>query len=368
MSIFNYHRRLLSPTVWKTDELRPSPRVRNQIRNQIQARFPAASRVFLAGDLAGHYYDEVSPLDLIVYAPKEKVAQYKQEAQVVNGYLLSGTDHGVYFHILSNTIKPELLAEKFGPIFDIEMNRWFGKRVTGNTELIRPDAILQRIKWRLYKVKDYDDELYPYEWIVLSEAVRHLSTEGRQNLKDSLREVIARLKHNVGNVLASYTDAAVWRSASALQELIDEDSYADDIQEFVEANSIPSPVVLAMINVLRYQDVLAEIEEVDEQIKELDEIQSQGRGVQLQSIASTKRTSSRRKQAAKAASEFVWQRLANLVDLVIIQNGGYGNAVETVFQLVSRVLDKSRYMNTGIRRRKVALRLYQKYYRHMKDV
>jgi hypothetical protein len=366
MSIFNYHRRVLSPTVWKTDELRPAPRVRNQIRTQLRARFPRASRVYLAGDLAGHYYDEISPLDLIVAAPADKVEQYRREAQVVNGYLLSGTEHGVYFYIIADSIRPELLAEKFGPIFDIEMDRWFGKRVTGNTEMIRPDALLQRIKWRLYKVKEYDDELFPYDWDVVTEAVRHLSPDGRQHLKDSLREVISRLKNNIGDVLASYKEASVWRTASALQELIDADSYEDDIRDFIDANRVPSPIVLAMFNVLRYQDVLAEIEDVDEQLNELSNVQSLGRGVQLQSVASTKRTSKRR-QAGKGASEFLWRRLADLVDLVILQNGGYGNALETMFRIVERVLDHSRYINSGLRRRQIVMRLYKKYYRHMKD-
>jgi len=363
MSIFDYHNRVLSPNVWKTDELRPAPRVRNQLHTQLRTRFPRAGRVFLAGDLAGHYYHEESPLDLIVLTPEETVDEYRREAEVVNGYLLKGTDHGVYFHFLSDTVKPELLSEKFGPVFDIGMDRWFGKRVTGNTEMIRPDALLQHIKWKLYKVKEYDEEVYPYEWRVLGEAVRHLSPAGRTHLLDSLRQTTTRLENGIGRVLKSYQDPAVWRNASTLQQLFRSDYDEEEVYNYIRANKIPVPVVLATLNVLRYEDVLELVTEIDEQIQDEMQAQSAGQGVQLQSI-----TGAVRKKAGRAASAHLWKRMANLVDLVIMQNGGYGNAVNTVFQVMDRILENSRYMNTGPRRRQVVLRLYKKFYRHMKNV
>jgi len=362
MPIYDYHRRVLSPTVWKVDELRPAPRVRKQLRNQLRTRFPQAGRVFIAGDLAGHYYHEASPLDLILLVPPNTVNDYRREAEVVNGYLLDGTEHGVYFHILPDTVKPELLGEKFGPVFDISMDRWFGKRVTGNTELTRPDALLQHIKWKLYKVKEYDQEVYPYQWEILGEAVRHLSQAGRQQLKDELKQVVARMERGIGKVLKTYQDPAIWRNASALQNLLHDDYDGEDIFGYVQANKIPTPVVLAMLNVLRYEDVLEAVTEIDEHIQEETEAQSMMSGVQLQQITGTTH-----KKAGRAASEYLWKRLANLVDLVILQNGGYGNAVETVVQVVERILENSRYMNTGPRRRQVALRLYKKFYRHMKS-
>jgi hypothetical protein len=331
----------------------------------LRTRFPRAARVFLAGDLAGHYYHETSPLDLIVLAPQEDVEKYRREAQVVNGYLLKGTDHGVYFHIVPDTVKPELLSEKFGPVFDIGMDRWFGKRVTGNTEMIRPDALLQHIKWKLYKVKEYDDEVYPYEWRILGEAVRHLSPTGRAHLKDSLKQVIARLEMGIGKVLKSYKDPAVWRNASTLQQLFRSDYNEEDIYGYIQANKIPVPVVLATLNVLRYEDVLDAIEEIDEQMQDEAIAQQGGRGVQLQSITGATADPTYKK-AGRAAAEYLWKRLGNLVDLVILQSGGYGKAVDTTVEIVERILENSRYMNTGPRRRQVALRIYKRFYRHMK--
>lgn len=373
MSIYDFHRRVLSPEIWKSDEMRPKPKARIQIGSQLHSRFPESGRIFIVGDLAGHYYHEASPLDLIVLAPSNKVEEYRREATNVNGYLLSGTAHGVYFHILADTVKPEFLAEKFGPMFDISMDRWFGKRVTGNTELIRPDALLQRIKWNLYKAKEYGDELFPHDWTIEAEAVRHLSSEGRQHLKNSLQEVIARLEKNIGAVLKSYRNPAIWRNASTLQQLLETDEYEEDIQAFIERNKIPEPVVLAMLNVFRYAEVLEMIEDIDEQLVEEQDAVAQTKGVQLQAISADTDNSPQEirykgklyRQAGKGSSEFMWSRLDNLVTLLIMQNGGYSTALDTVYQIVSRIFDRSRYMNTGMRRRMVALRLYKKYYRHM---
>ena len=284
MSIYDYHRRLLSSDVWKADEMSLAPKARRQLHNQVQNRFQRAPGVYVVGELAGHYYHEESPLDVIISAPKELVEEYRREADVVNGYALPGTGHPVYFFIVDASVKPALLADKFGPIYDVGSDQWIGKRVTGITEMTRPEALLQQIKWRLYKIKEFDEQPYPYEWRVLGEALQLISTDERSRLMDELRKVIARLEQNIGSVLKSYNDPAVWRNASTLKTLFEEDEHEDDIREFVEKNKIPSPVVLAIMNVFRYDDVLEQIAEVDEKLQRMEDLEAEKRGVMLRSI------------------------------------------------------------------------------------
>jgi hypothetical protein len=258
--------------------------------SQVSRRFPKAMKILVVGDLSGHYYNEESPFDVIVLAPKEVLTNYKHEADFVSGYILKNTAHKTYFYVMDSSIRPELIADKFGPTYDVFEDRWVGKRVTGTTEMTRPEALLQMIKWKLYKAKEMDEEPFPYEWRILAESMEHLSGDDRKVLLNELKQVVARLENSIGKVLNKYNDAAVWRNASTLKRLFDEAADDDDIKEFIDAQRIPAPVVMALMNTYRYADVLDQIEDIDERLRQRDELDASKRGVSLRSITGSKKS------------------------------------------------------------------------------
>jgi hypothetical protein len=283
MSIYDYHRMTLNPEIWQNDGIRLRRRAEAQINEQLNTRFSEASRAFLLGENVTHYYDEGSPIDILLLVPKQKVESARREAEYISGYSLRDTDHDVFFYILADTIKPEALAEKFGPMYDLQSGLWIGRRVPGLTELARPEALLQYIKWRLYKAKTVEDP-YPYEWRILREAVAKLSRSERQELETSLRKTRAYLRYNLGEVLDRYHDARTWKTAEKLGDMFEADEFEDTIQEFLEQSKLPEPVRVAILNFYRYDDVLDQVEEqnermaLDEHERELDQ------GIEIQSV------------------------------------------------------------------------------------
>lgn len=281
MSIYDYHRMILNPELWQSDGMKLRRRAEVQLRDQLRNRFQDATRAFLLGENVSHYYDEGSPIDVLLLTPAESIKDFRREAEYISGYNLRNTAHPVFFHVLSNSIKPELLAEKFGPMYDLGSGLWVGRRVPGLTELARPEALLQYIKWRLYKAKAIE-EPYPYEWRVLREALFHLSRSEREELQQSLRETRAYLRYNLGEVLDRYHDARTWKTAQKLGELFEADEYEDTITEFVEQSGLPEPVRVAMLNLYRYKDVLDQVEDVNERMAREEHQRDLDQGIEIQ--------------------------------------------------------------------------------------
>jgi len=353
MSLFDYHRRTLSPDIWRTDEMSLTNRVKAQLHDQVDRRFPDASKVLFVGELVGHYYDPESSLDVVLLVPKQLLPQYKKEAQFVSGYKLRGSDHPVNFYFFDDSIKPEILADRFGTVYDVGAGHWVGKKVADLSELARPEAVMQRIRWNLYKTKG-SDEPYPYRWDVVREAFARLDEDPRTHIVDDLRRIVSRLHGNITNVVKTYNRADVWTAASELNTMLTEDVDEDDILDYVEQQKVPPPVLTALYNKYRYQDIMEILAEDDERLRQEKAQQEEDTGPQIQMITS-----------AKGKSTFLWDRVNALVNLVVVNNGGYGNAVDVIYKLFDKILSGSRYMNTGPRRRKVVLKLYKKYYRHM---
>ncbi len=371
MSLFDHHRRLLSPDIWHKDEMSPTNKVKAQLHDQVDRRFPRASKVLFVGDLVGHYYDPESPLDVLLLVPKEVVDSYRKEAQFVSGYKLRGSDHAVNFHFLDESLNTAVLADRFGTLYDVVSGDWVGKRVADLSELARPEAILQRIRWRLYKTKA-SEEPYPYRWDVAREAFARLGEEDREFIVSELQQIVARLQSNISNVVKTYNRAEVWTAASTLNELLAEDADEDDVLDLVKEHNVPPSVLTAIYNKYRYQHVLELLQEDDERLQQEKAMAESESGPKLQMITSgveapdelVYRNAVYHKTAG-GASKFMWDRVNALVNLVVVNNGGYGNAVDVVYKIFDKILSGSRYMNTGPRRRKVVLRLYKKYYRHM---
>lgn len=353
MPIYDYHRRVLCPDVWTSDEMHLRRRARAQIDQQLRTRFPNTSHVFLIGDLTGHYYDDGSAVDIMLLVPSISVSKYREEAKVVSGYNLKGTEHPVYFHVLPDTLKPQLLADKFGLMFDLVSNRWVGKREQGLTEFARPEAVLHYIRWQLYKLKN-ENEPYPYTWRILPIVLEHFTDDQRQWLIEELLEISARLKNNLIDVLEQYSDVTVWKLADQLTDLFDQEAEEEKIEEFVLDHHLPSPVVWAIYNMYRYIDVVETLKEIDEKIKKRTGAEWDQQGIQLHLTAETK-------TAGLGSAAYLEQKFIQLVDRIIQRNGGYHNAKDTVFQLMQMMLDNSRYLTARSQRRSIALRLQREF-------
>jgi len=264
-------------------ELRFGPR--SQVIIQLERRFPEATAAYLVGELVGHYYNELSPLDVIVQVPDDNLKNAREEAHIVSGYKLKNSDHTVFFHPMSSTLNSAVLADKFGLLYNLNSGTWLGRRVSDTTELADPDALLRYIRWRVYRVKD-DDDPYPYRWSILPVAYERLNDKDRQRVLSTIRDIVDRMRLNARRIAGAYRDPAVWDAAGNLERMLQDDEMDDVIQDFVAANNIPIPVLKAFYNMYRYKDVHDTLEDTEGKIQKLRDVQ---KGVVLQ-LASTSAT------------------------------------------------------------------------------
>lgn len=370
MSIFDYHRRSLCGEIWDLNELTLKHAARTQVARQVASRFPHATRIFLVGDLTGHYYNDQSELDVAVQATEGDFSKYQEEANIASGYFIPGTIRRVSFHVLKAGTAADALASQFGTVFDLKSGVWYGKRVSDTSEMARPEAVLSHVHWRLFKAKS-STELYPYTWRVLREAFTLLPDDSRKKIVYTLTTKAQTLSDEIRDIIKKYNSARVWRVASEFIEELEDDDTPDLVDEYVVGQLLPLPVVKAIVNKFRYEDVVNVLDEMNDRLEE-DQMKMIRETAPILHLSSADTDSLTYdgfiyKEAGPASINFLWDRLINLVDLIVIHSGGYGSSLDTLFSVFDYVLEHSRYATTGARRRRVVMRLYRKYFRHVDE-
>jgi len=375
MHILDYHRRLMDRDIWNSDEMNLAPAARLQLQHQISRRFPNAKAVYLVGALVGHYYDEQSDLDVLIHTADADMEEYRKDTQIVSGYFLSNTNHPVRFYLVPESVSPDALASRFGTIYNVTTGVWHGRRVTDITEMARPEAILQCARWQLYKAK-WSTKLFPYKWTILKTAFSEIEEEDREGILFELRKHVLDLRKNVRNVVKAYNKKEVWKEASIFDEQLEEDPNDFFLAEYMEEEKLPVPIIKSILNKFRYADLLFELEDLSRKLRDARMVKDREKAPVFNVVGSSKEDSPPKvirvgehlyKMAGEASSRFLWERLNALTDLIVIHSGGYGHALDTIFKLFSFILEKNRYVQTGARQRRIVMRLYRKFYRHIDD-
>lgn len=338
MAILDYHGRYLLPSVWDQDD-HVSRRFLAQLRTQMR-RFPAATGVLLVGDVTGHYWQQDSDVDVVLTVPKQHQRRYADLANGASGYRMAGTDNAVRFWIMPAGTNPRVLQRHFGSVYDVLTGLWYGKPLYSTVEMLRPEAILQRANWQLYKAKqDYDP--YPYEWRIVSTAFSEVDKQARASVLDALKARTAKLDANVTRLLTQQP-RETWQAATAFEKALIETGDLPDRSE------LPDHVVKAILNLHRYadlQEILIDIDEEiwnrEQRIKELDSF------------------------ARNAAVDFAGlsDKILRHVDFLLQRSGGFKNAGDVMFDVILYLLENSRFFHTDIRRKQIARRLYDRFFR-----
>jgi len=375
MKILDYHRRVMDQSIWKSDEMTLAPNARLQLQHQISRRFPNAKSVYLVGALVGHYYDDQSDLDVLIHTADADMKEYGKDTQIISGYLLSRTNHPVRFYLVPESVSPDALANRFGTLYDVTTGFWHGRRVSDITEMARPEAILQRARWQLYKAK-WSTDLFPYPWTIVKTAFAAIPEEAREGILFELRKHVQELRKNVRDVVKTYNKKELWKEASTFDANLEERPSEYFLEEYMESDKLPVPIIKSIINKFRYADLLFELEEMDRKLRDARMVKDKEKAPVFNVVGSMIDTlpppvirvgGHLYKKAEETSARFLWERLDALVNLIVIHSGGYGHALDTIFKVFSFILEKNRYVQTGARQRRIVMRLYRKFYRHVDD-
>jgi hypothetical protein len=349
--VLDYHQKVLCPDVWDATEQSLSPRASVQLDEQIGERFPNATAVYIVGDMTGHYWDDESDLDLLVRVDSEDLSAAREAARAASGYKLTNTKHKVNFFLIPSDIEPTAIAKNFGLLYDLSTGTWWGQKNWGATnELSRPSAIIAYINWRLFKVK-HSMEVDPYDWKVLSEAFRELGEEDRQTVVKTLQGRVARLRKAVDDHLQNKPKES-WRRAEELEEALQE----GETELTTEYANLPPSLLYAVLHAFRYEDLL-------DTLKQADEVMTRN-----------ERTASTLEPEQRVAEEKIeheqtnyWKRIDMLVTRICQARGGFKNSEDTFVEVFGYLLEGNKFIKTKDRQRRIARRIYDRYYRGSKE-
>lgn len=355
MPILDYHQKVLCPDVWDATEQSLSPRASVQIDEQMEERFPNATAVYIIGDMTGHYWNDESDLDLLVRVDPDNLPEYREEARASSGYKLTNTDHKVNFFLISSDVEPAAVAKNFGLLYDLSTGTWLGQKNWGATnELSRPSAIIAHINWNLFKVK-HSLEVDPYDWKVITEAFRELiETEDREEVLKALQGRVVRLKTAVAAHLRGQPKEN-WKQVEELEEALEEDS-TELASEFVH---LPSPLLYSVLHAFRYADLVDTLKQVDEVMTRNERTASTL--VSQPVVAAQEDVEEEREQTN------YWKRIDLLITRICQVRGGFKNSEDTIVKIFGYILDGNKFIKTKDRQRRIARRIYDRYYRGARE-
>lgn len=338
MALLDYHAKNLMPSVWTNDgDL--NMRFEAQLDEQLK-RFSEFDYVLLVGDAVSHYWQKSSDVDIILIIDWEYSSEAKHQAKRLSGYPLIETDNNLRFWVFPDKISPAVISKHFGPVYDVLTNRWYGTYVQNEMALRDPEHLLQFVNWKMYKVME-DDELYPYDWKITSEAFMRLSDDQRQEVIDNLRYRISKIDHNINRLLRNQS-REIWRLAEKVEATLEED---EELTE--EADRLPKKVVYALLHRMRYLDIVDILSEVDEKLK-----------VRQNRTAYT--------APEHISSDVLYTRLLQLSEIILQKEGGSEAAVNGMYDIIRHLLDNNRYILTDLRRQRIAYRLLRDYQQQAK--
>jgi len=361
MTILDYHRRTMCPDVWDASEQSLSARADVQIDEQVIERFPEATAVYIIGDMTGHYWEEESDLDLLIRTLPENVSEYKEEARVASGHLLTNTDHKFNFFIVSEDTPVTSIAKQFGLIYDLSTNNWIGDKNWTTNELARKSALLQYINWHLFKVKNSFD-LEPYSWRVLLEAFRELPPEDREHLIKALKGRISRLEHSTTKHLKGEPKDS-WKLVDRLEEDLSEGNIRELSGEYV---NLPKSLLYSILHSYRYEDLVDTLEGVHEVMLRNEQHTASIKRFSIEKEDEDKKSPTVKKQTKQEVLA-AWKQINSLATQVFQSKGGFDNADKTAVSLISYLFSHNQFLKVAQTRRDIVTKLYNKYYREAKE-
>ena len=124
MSIIDYKRKTLAPTVWEGDKLMPS--VRAFLVSLINKFFPGNIGYYILGSITTRRWTDASDVDLcIVYSDKTSIKPLgKMAAKLTSkGIHLQGSPHTVGFYVSKKKDMPEYIRKSVGA-YNMLQNKW----------------------------------------------------------------------------------------------------------------------------------------------------------------------------------------------------------------------------------------------------
>jgi len=249
--LLDYHAKYLLPAVWSEDGTL-TKRFSEKVKEIIN-KFPLLTDLCIIGDAVSHYWQHDSPIDIVVFAPEKCLCAYRRKAEE-GVSSIPGYENTIHIFVIRSTLNPDVMSRHFGAMFSVVKQRWYGKFISDQTELIQPEELLKYIHWRIYRER-YTTNLDFLDWRIVKEAFIKLKDGERQNIIDAFKNRIAVLEASIHRKIVKQP-----KEVMQYAEIFEEKLYSDE--EVPDEKNLPTSIATLLVHKIRYILILEDLEDI----------------------------------------------------------------------------------------------------------
>lgn len=258
MSVIDYKRKHLAPTIWEDYRLRPQ--IRSYILGLIKKNFPGFIGSFILGSITTRRYSKSSDMDINVIIPKKlDLEPYRNIAKALNKERIKypGSPHVITFFVVHPVDKKDAIQKTTGA-YDLVADKWLKRADNIGANPKQMESIFQR------QIKDVDIALGELSRDVkdiklIIEAFREVPDSEKQKILQEIESKKKEVEDDLWELTAEYDEFHKARVKSFKKEL-SSDQYA--AKKHLYNQTLPGNVIFKMMERYGYRDLLERLRDI----------------------------------------------------------------------------------------------------------
>jgi hypothetical protein len=258
MSVIDYKRKRLAPTIWDEGMLRPQ--VRSYILGLLKKNFPGFIGSFILGSITTRRYSKASDVDVNVTMPKNlDLEPYRSIAKGLNKERIKypGSPHIITFFVVHPVEKKDAIQKTTGA-YDLVSNKWLKRADDIGTDTKPLEGAFQgQIKDVDIALGELNRDVKDVELII--DAFKEVPDSEKQKILQELEGKKAEIEDDLKVITEEYDELHRARVASFEKEL-ESDPYS--AKKHLYNQTLPGNVIFKMMERYGYRDLLERLRDI----------------------------------------------------------------------------------------------------------
>ena len=259
MSVIDYKRKRLAPTVWGPDE-KMIPQLRSYILGLVKKNFPGAIGIYILGSITTKRYTDASDIDVEVVIPKNQpIRPYSEIASSLTAEKIrfQGSPHVIGFYAVHPRDQKDALQKTMGA-YDLGMSLWLKKpdNVGADTEPLQ-EAFRGQIESVDASLGELNRDMKDIKRIM--DAFKEVPDSEKQKILQELEDKKQEIEDDLKAITDEYDELHQARAASFAKELESDPASA---KKHLYNQTLPGNVIFKMMERYGYRDLLEKLRDI----------------------------------------------------------------------------------------------------------
>jgi hypothetical protein len=258
MSVIDYRRKRLAPTIWEGDKLRPQ--VRSYLLGLAKKNFPGMIDSFILGSITTKLYSNASDVDINIVMPKSVgLEPYREIARALGKERIKypGSPHVITFFVVHPVERKDAIEKTTGA-YSLTQNTWLKRADNIGTDTKPMEGAFQG------QIKDVDIALGELTRDVkdvklIIDAFKEVPDSEKQRILQDLEDKKDEIEQDLKAVVDEYDELHTARVKSFEKEL-DSDPHAAN--KHLYNQTLPGNVIFKMMERYGYRDLLERLRDI----------------------------------------------------------------------------------------------------------